>query len=508
MKSIQLRGVVTAVSGALVLGVAPLAMADATDDIVNALMAKGVLTEEEGALLLKGRQGEKEAAEKKQKEGVTAKFKDGFSIESNDGQHSIAATGRVHFDYRDISGYDSNNDPDTKSISDQFEIRRARIGFKGKFYNDITYEFVENLVGSNTNDVDTAWINLGWWKPAQFQFGRFKQPMSLEELTSSNNIPYAERSFVNALVPTKKLGAMLHGEPVKGLNYGLSIFQNSFEEADNEDDGKFLGGRVAANIAQFADWKDSVLHLGVSGYDGEWSTKPNVTSQNSSSLTTRSTIMGFRTEGRGLTNIFRAQISGDNANATNSQNGASSDASVDQRAFGVELAGSHGPFRLQGEYVKAQYDAEYDDPDPADYASFDGDVDAWYVGATWMITGETYSEFYKGGAWGGVKPKNPFSLETGKGKGAWELALRYSEFDASDLADNIDAGDKGRGSRWQGTPKADAYTIGLNWYLNNNLRFMLDYVYTDYDQEFSPIDTGLDVEDSEKAIVLRGQLAF
>ncbi|MEZ0238080.1 MAG: hypothetical protein ACAH06_08455, partial [Methylophilaceae bacterium] len=65
MKSIQLRGIVAAVSGALLLGAAPLALADSTDDIINALIGKGVLTEEEGALLQKGRAGEKEAAEKK-----------------------------------------------------------------------------------------------------------------------------------------------------------------------------------------------------------------------------------------------------------------------------------------------------------------------------------------------------------------------------------------------------------------------------------------------------------
>lgn len=502
MKNAKLRGVIAAVSGALLMGFGANAMADSTDDIVNALIAKGVLTEEEGSLLMKGRAGEKEAAEKKKKESINVSFKDGILFESGDKKHSMALTGRVHFDYRDISGYEESNDPDTATISDQFEIRRARIGVKGKFYDHIGYEIVTNAVGSSANLVDTAWVNLGFYKPVQFQFGRFKQPMSLEELTSSNNIPFTERSFVNALVPTKKLGAMIHGEPTKGLVYGVSVFQNGFNEADNEDDGKFVGGRVAANFADFAGWKESVLHFGVSGYDGEWSTKPTTTSQNSASSTTRSTFVSFRTEARGLSNIFRGQISGDNAAAT--PNGtASNNASIDQKAFGVELAGSYGPFRVQGEYIKANFDAKYDGA-ADDSANVEGDVDAWYASATWMLTGETYSDFYKGGAWSGVKPKNPFSMETGKGRGAWELAARYSAFDGSDLT----VKDAGRGARTQGTNKADAYTLGLNWYLNSNVRFMLDYVYTDYDTAFSPIDSGLPAEDSEKAITLRGQFAF
>lgn len=503
MKSFRPRGMLAAISGALLFGAAMPAMADTIDGIVNALIAKGVLTEEEGALLLRGHQGAKEAAEEKKKSEIKASFKDGIVFESGDKQHSMALSGRLHFDYRDISGYDESHDPDTKTISDQFEVRRARLGVRGKFYEHIGYEVIGNMVGPSANFVDTAWVNLGWWKPVQFQFGRFKQPMGLEQLTSSNNITFAERSFLDALVPAKKLGGMVHGEPKPGFVYALSVFQDGFEERTNEDDEKYVSGRVAANLAQFAGWKESVLHLGVSAYDGERSLLPVTTTQNSASSTTRATILGFRTEGRGLNNIYRAQISGDNALATPG-GVASNEASIDQRAHGIELAGAYGPFRLQGEYVKAHYDAQYASAVPADSAQVEGDVEAWYAAASWLLTGEKYASFYRSGVWGGVKPNNPFSLGAGKGKGAWELALRYSKFDAS----GIDVKDAGRGSRTQGTPEADAWTIGLNWYLNNNLRFMLNYIHTDYDTAFSPIDSGLAAESDERAVVLRGQFAF
>jgi phosphate-selective porin OprO/OprP len=78
MKTIKMRGIAAAVTGALLIGFGANAMADSTDDILNALIAKGVLTEEEGALLQKGRTGEKEAAEKKKASSVNGKFKDGF----------------------------------------------------------------------------------------------------------------------------------------------------------------------------------------------------------------------------------------------------------------------------------------------------------------------------------------------------------------------------------------------------------------------------------------------
>ena len=86
MKSVKLRNmkrrsVIAALSGVLAMGFGANAMADTTDDIVNALIAKGVLTEEEGALLMRGRTGEKEAAEEKKKSEIKAKFKDGIVFE-------------------------------------------------------------------------------------------------------------------------------------------------------------------------------------------------------------------------------------------------------------------------------------------------------------------------------------------------------------------------------------------------------------------------------------------
>ncbi|NBO11156.1 MAG: hypothetical protein EBV25_06370, partial [Methylophilaceae bacterium] len=58
MKSIKMRGICAAVTGAFLFGFGANAMADSTTDIVNALVAKGVLTEEEGSLIAKGHEGE------------------------------------------------------------------------------------------------------------------------------------------------------------------------------------------------------------------------------------------------------------------------------------------------------------------------------------------------------------------------------------------------------------------------------------------------------------------
>ena len=89
-----------AVSGAVLLMAGQVALADSATDIVDALVMKGVLTEEEGRLITKGHTS---------KTSVTpvVKEKDGaFTLESANARNSIQLTGRMHLDYRDIDVFD------------------------------------------------------------------------------------------------------------------------------------------------------------------------------------------------------------------------------------------------------------------------------------------------------------------------------------------------------------------------------------------------------------------
>ena len=184
-------------------------------------------------------------------------------------QVEAKVTGRVLFDARNISNnYNASYDRDSASVGDNFEVRRARIGVVGTINKDIAYEVVGNGVGGTTNWIDTAFINYGFNKKAQVRTGRFKQPFSLEEQTSSNNIDFMERSYGNQMVPGKRLGAMLHGEPMTGLTYGVSVYQDGFNELTNQNSlGTKQAARLTLNLAQFNDIKDTVLHIGA-GYTG------------------------------------------------------------------------------------------------------------------------------------------------------------------------------------------------------------------------------------------------
>ena len=120
---------------------------------------------------------------------------------------------------------------------------------------------------------------------------------------------------------------------------------------------------------------------------------------------------------------------------------------------GTEAALVAGPFSLQGEYMTAMTNTD-DGTDPM----FSG----FYAMASYFLTGENRT--YKGGLFGRVKPKKNFGAG---GPGAWELAARYSHLDIADEA--VEGGE------------LDDITLGVNWYLNPNTRFMFNYVHAGLD---------------------------
>jgi len=429
--------------------------------------------------------------------GLNGRFSNGFSWTSGDNQNSIRLTGRVQSDYRfadndfSLSERDAR-DRDTASIADGFELRRARLGVTGTLMGDIDYSAQFNMVGS-APVVDTAFANFKYFPKVNVQFGRFKQPFSLGQLTSSNDIDFAERSYVDQVIPGKKLGLMVHGEPKTGFTYAASVFQEGFSEINQEEgEGKRYAGRLTANFAQLANIADTVLHFGVAGVGGDYQVRPSVSSQTQSAVTAtgtttpRATIVGFRSLNRGFSNVFRAQIGGEpTANIPNAA--AEFGVDVDQTLFGLEAALARGPFKVQGEWVRADYDAI--NRASAAAQTVKGDVDTWYVQAMWNITGEKWSDAYRSGVFRGITPAANF--KPGAGWGAWQLGLRYSKYDASDLAVT------GSGSRLQSGTNATSgnmnddvysYGIGVNWILNPLSRLMFEWTRTDFGGATLPLD--------------------
>jgi phosphate-selective porin OprO/OprP len=127
--------------------------------------------------------------------------------------------------------------------------------------------------------------------------------------------------------------------------------------------------------------------------------------------------------------------------------------------LGAEVAWVAGPLTLQGEYTQASLDGDAGTTSDPDFAGY-------YLQASYFLTGESRPYKKAQGCFDGIKPKeNAFGA--GGGLGAWEVAARISSLDLDD--DGTDGGE------------LDDLTFGVNWYLNANTRFMIDYILASLD---------------------------
>jgi phosphate-selective porin OprO/OprP len=120
-----------------------------------------------------------------------------------------------------------------------------------------------------------------------------------------------------------------------------------------------------------------------------------------------------------------------------------------------------------------------------------------YAQAGYILTGETRAYNPASASYGGVAPANPFSW-TGGGWGAWEIAGRFSTMD---LNDQLGAATGIAGGR------QNVYTAALNWYVNRNVRFMLNYLHGDVAKQISATNAG-NADSKFDAVAMRTQFAF
>ncbi|MGH8767733.1 MAG: porin [Burkholderiales bacterium] len=476
------RLIVAASIAALFGGLSAPAYTADTETLLDKLHEKGVLSDKEyeemrtearaerRAQALKEANETEKAAKKAESapSELTGRFKDGFSWESGDKQHSISLSGRIQADYRSFSENSGTTATPTSATADTFDIRRAYFGVSGKLYNDWTFEVTSDVAN---NTLEYAYVNYKASDLVQLRMGAFKMPFSFEELTSSRFIDFQERSLVNALVPQKDQGFMIYGEPVKNtFAYWLAVDNGSGKNTDETNsvvDGKDSIARVAANLAPMMELSNAVLHLGVNYASG---TIPVGAAPSE------------RTEGRGLTFFIPAAFTG---------------ADTDRERTGLEGVLAWGPVKVQSEWVQANFQGT-----SAGAVGYDRDIDSYYAAVNWMITGEKYADNYTLGGMRAIKPNNAFK-KGADGWGAWELGVRYSVLDAGDFTA---ANAAGTGVLTAGTTnKADAVTVGLKWIPNTNTRVYLNYIQTEFD---TPVAVVGGTADNEKAITLRTAVFF
>jgi phosphate-selective porin OprO and OprP len=409
-----------------------------------------------------------------------------FGLESADGQNSIYLTGRIHFDTGGYVGY-SPGPHAPLALSGGANFRRARIGLVGKFMGDWDYgliadfggssdSFSSSIPGSSASAIENAFVVYNGFKhssvPTSWTIGAIDVPWTMDEATSSNDIMFIERSSSQVIATAFGGGDNRTAFGVTSNNdrYWVGAFltgptTGSFHEFGGSSSGCTIGASagvpptglststdnctgpqmafLARGTYQVLQNSQGSLHLGVN-FGDEFRPR-NGSNESEIGLSERPELRLDPTTFLGTGNI----------------------AASDGWVIGAEAAAAYENAFLQGEYF--HYNIDQLTP------GYPGlGMDGGYVEASYSFGGRRH---YKAGAgaYTGVIPEAPLSWSNGTW-GAFEIAARYSvaDLNSGNTAFACPASAAIAVERVCGGNQ-ETFAVGLNWYPNDNLRFMLDY---------------------------------
>jgi phosphate-selective porin OprO/OprP len=368
-----------------------------------------------------------------------AYWKDSFRLERSDGAFKLRFGGRIMADTALVSSGGEIRRAISDSDGSGVEFRRARIFFEGTVYERLffkaQYDFAATADDDNP-DFKDMYLGLKGLGPVRdVRVGHFKEPVFLDEWTSSKYITFMERGLNTALHDgrNRNMGIMASANALDKRLYGqFGIFREADDQGfvfDDWNDSRWDLTMRLSGVPIYADEGARVLHLGAT-YSRLFRPDDDATIRYRQRPETHLT-------GRYVDTRFAgADILADAGDFVNG-----------------EIAGVWGPLSVQGELTSSWLSGRRGQPN----------VNFWgaYGFVSYFLTGEQRSYDLGNGRFKRVKPKANFNPAKGEW-GAWEIAARYSYLDLDDR--NIRGG------------KIWDVTAGLNWYLFPNSRIMLNYV--------------------------------
>lgn len=357
-----------------------------------------------------------------------------LTFESKDKKYKFWFDNRVYFD----GGYffDKNT---YNPIGNGVTIRRARVAMKvamhKNWYGEIDFDFS----GSATEIKDAYIKYTNDARNFNVKAGQFREGFSMETTTTSRYITFIERSLMSKFSPSRHLGLQANYMTEKFLFVGGVHFnsQGDFEEVqfskdankDNgADEGYSLTGRVV--FRPIID-KEKVLHIGLAG--SYRTPKTHLEVPNSYRFSTRS-----------ISNVNRKKY----LDTDDILNVASN------TLFNVELAGAYKNIMFQSEYTSNNISRK---------TGFENvNLNGFYAQTGILLTGGKYNYNRNEGEF--------TQVSRGSKKGELEAAFRFDFIDLNDENASIYGG------------SANGYTFGLNYHVNTNIKFMVNYTSLNHDR--------------------------
>ncbi len=360
------------------------------------------------------------------------------------GKPSVKVGGRI---FADWTTYDQNPGSVAQIGSDQqngFRFDATRIFVAGSAFHVVDYKVQFDFAGTQTAGAST--LQAPTYKDVYIavkelpllghvKVGHYKEPFGLEQLTSARFITFMERGLSDVFVPARNVGVSAYDySDSENLTWAIGVFTSEIgdEPPIFRDDS---GGTAVTMRTTYLPWYDEategrgLLHTGIA-YSYRDIADDSITFAKKPEADLGSDLLSVT-----IPNV------------------------PDYQLLGLEAALVYGSFSLQTEYIHAFIDRT---------GAADVDLDGAYVYMSYFLTGENRVYNRHCGAFNRIKPfENFFRVRTEDcdvqtGKGAWELAYRFSYLDLDDVG--VAGGNAGN------------HTFGVNWYLNPYTRMMLNYI--------------------------------
>jgi len=380
---------------------------------------------------------------------LDAESQDGFLVlESPNSGYKIWFDNRAQVDAAAFFGAPEWADP----IGNGASIRRARFAIKAQvdknWYGEFDMDLSDGLV-----ELKDAIVRYTGVKNLELQVGNFKENFSLQRNSSSRYLQFIERPMVcSALAPSRHIGfnakydnpwiwfsAGLFGQEIAGMEEHDNVQDN------NKDFGRGISllnntgysATVKLVLRPLCKLDNASLHIGAaysyrttkgSMATGEWGT--------------------YRASARNSTSINRKKYIDTNNLKDYDFN----------HLWTVELAGHWGGLRYETAYIADNVHFKE--------STLTNNFSGWYVQAGYLLfggkqrydsKGAKYTRVIRGKKWGDV-----------------ELCGRYEYCNLNDVRENAYAKVFGGA--------AEAYAVGLNWWVTNNVRMQLNYQYNNNDR--------------------------
>jgi phosphate-selective porin OprO and OprP len=373
----------------------------------------------------------------------------GVTVQSPTGDFQLRIGALLHADARFAP------DDEGERVADTFTIRRLRSTLRGRVSRHLEFYLNPDFVGG-TVTVQDAYLDTVFSPHFRVRFGKTKTPFGLERLQSVTYALFFERGLPSALTPNRDVGVQVIGDVGAGMLTYQAGVMNGVADGGSADldttDSKDVAGRVLVRPFQKRPAADPLhgLALGFGATAGKQSAA--LTALRTSSL--QQTIFAYT---------------------------------------GATAAGTRTRYSPQASYVYKSVSGffEYVHSEvPVTSATSHADVahQAWQIAGSFLITGESATDGSTG-----VRPRTNFDAGNGHW-GAFQIAARYHHLEADPGARPFAAA----GSALA----AGGWTVGLNWYLTPNVRYLVNVERTVFD------DAANSARPAENAVVFRSQLYF